>query len=78
MEAVRNLNEISNRLESLNNLYSVWHFNHYLRVTYVSPTWLVVWDHRHSPPERHDFRDIGDHEIVCRLTAVQLQKLATE
>ena len=76
MEAVRSLNEISARLESLNNLYSVWHFNDYLRVTYVSPAWIVVWDHRHSPPERHDFRDVGDHEAICRLAAEQLQKLA--
>jgi hypothetical protein len=78
MEMMRSLIEISTRLENLNNLYSVWQFNHYLRVTYVSPTWLVIWDHRHNPPERHDFKDVGDHKTVCRLTAEHLQKLAVD
>ena len=78
MEAVRSLTAISTRLENLNNIYSIWQFNSYLRVTYVSPTWLVVWDHRHSPPERHDFKDVGDHQTVCQLAAEQLQKMSPE
>ena len=78
MVVMRGLTEISTRLERLNNLYSVWQFNRYLRVTYVSPSWLVVWDHRYSPPKRHDFKDMGDHENVCRLAAAHLQKLAPD
>jgi hypothetical protein len=65
-------------LIKLNNIYSIWQFNSYLRVTYVRPSWLVVWDHRYSPPQRYDFKETGDHEEVCRLTAQQLQKLAAE
>ena len=64
------------KLNSLNNVYGIWRFNSYLRVTYVAPSWLVVWDHRCSPPERYDFREVGDHLTVCRLAADQLRRLA--
>ena len=64
------------KLNSLNNIYGIWRFNSYLRVTYVAPTWLVVWDHRHSPPARYDFKDSGDHQTVCRLAADHLQRLS--
>jgi hypothetical protein len=64
------------KLNNLNNIYSIWRFNSYLRVTYVAPTWLVVWDHRHNPPTRYDFKDTDDHQTVCRLAADQLQKLS--
>jgi hypothetical protein len=63
-------------LNNLNSIYSIWHFNSYLRVTYIGPAWLVVWDHRHSPPQRYDFKDTDDHWAVCRMAAAQLQKLA--
>ena len=66
------------KLNNLNNNYSVWHFNSYLRVTYIQPAWLVVWDHRQSPPQRYDIKVTDDHRAVCRLAAVQLQKLAEE
>lgn len=78
METTRDLAALGTKLESLNNIYSIWHFNSYLRVTYVSPGWLVIWDHRHNPPERCDFKDIQDHQSVCRLAAERLQKLATD
>ena len=78
VKAMRELTLLDTRLNNLNHIHSVWRFNSYLRVTYVSPKWLVVWDHRHSPPERHDFRDVGDHQTVCRLAAEHLQKLAPE
>ena len=66
------------KLNSLNNIYSIWYFNSYLRVTYVVRSWLVVWDHRHSPPQRYDFKQVGDHQLVCRLAADQLHKLAPD
>ncbi|MBZ0304085.1 MAG: hypothetical protein K8J31_30390 [Anaerolineae bacterium] len=65
-------------LTNLNNVFSIWQFNSYLRVTYVSPSWLVVWDHRFSPPQRYDFKQTGDHQLVCRMAADQLQQLAPD
>jgi hypothetical protein len=65
------------KLAYLSNIYSIWYFNNYLRVTYVARCWLVVWDHRVRPPERYDFkRTNSDHQTVCRLAADQLHKLA--
>ena len=78
MNEMRGLTPLGSKLRSLNNLYSVWYFNSYLRVTYVARSWLVVWDHRDSPPERYDFREVSDHGAVCRLAADQLHKLAAE
>jgi hypothetical protein len=70
------VNELANKLNSLNHIFGIWHFNNYLRVTYVAPDWLVVWDHRQNPPERYDFKDAGNHQTVCRLAADQLQRLS--
>lgn len=70
------MNALITNLAHLNSIYGIWRFNSYLRVTYVAPAWLVVWDHRQSPPERYDFKDVGDHQAVCRLAADQLQKLS--
>lgn len=75
MEEVQDLTTIGMKLDSLNNIYSVWYFNDYLRVTYVAHNWLVVWDHRYSPPKRFDFKEVGDHQTVCSLAAEQLQTL---
>jgi hypothetical protein len=66
---------LSTHLSTLNRIFGIWRFNSYLRVTYVGPDWLVVWDHRQSPPQRYDFKEVGNHENVCRLAAEQLQKM---
>ena len=66
------------KLNSLNHICSIWYFNSYLRVTYVVPNWLVVWDHRHNPPHRYDFQEVGDHQLVCRMAADQLHRLAQD
>ena len=63
------------RLGGLNYMNSVWHFNDFLRVTYVAPAWLVVWDHRRRPPQRFDIKAVGDHEAVCNMAAERLQAL---
>lgn len=78
MEAMRDLTALGIKLSSLSSIYSIWYFNRYLRVTYVAPNWLVVWDHRYSPPQRYDIKEIGNHEAVCRLAAEQLNTLAAE
>ena len=78
MIETRDLTTVSAKISSLNNIYSIWYFNSYLRVTYVARNWLVVWDHRDRPPERYDFKEGGDHGTVCRLAAEQLRKLAPE
>ena len=78
MKERRALTALGIKLASLNNVYSIWYFNRYLRVTYVARNWLVVWDHRDSPPGRYDFREVSDHGAVCRLAAEQLHKLTAE
>lgn len=78
MEDMRGLTTIDTKLHNLSNMFSIWQFNSYLRVTYVAPNWLVIWDHRHSPPVRHDIKEDGDHEEVCRLAADQLRRLSAE
>jgi hypothetical protein len=78
MEEIRSLTTLGSKLDSLNNIYSIWYFNSYLRVTYVAPDWLVVWDHRSDPPQRYDIKKTGDHAAVCRLTEAQLKKLAAD
>ena len=75
MQAASDLTVITMKLDNLNNIYSVWRFNEYLRVTYVARGWLVVWDHRASPPQRYDIKETGDHATTCKRTAEQLQKL---
>jgi hypothetical protein len=72
------VDELARKLKSLNNIYSVWRFNRYLRVTYVAPDWLVVWDHRQTPPNRYDIKGAGNHEAVCRQAADQLQNLSLD
>lgn len=73
---ILDLAAIATKLNSLNTIYSVWRFNKHLRVTYVAPGWLIVWNHRENPPQRYDIREAGDHATVCDLAAAQLQKLA--
>lgn len=71
-----NVTTIDIKLNSLNHIHSIWQFNSYLRVTYVAPDWIVVWDHRQTPPARYDFKATGDHDTACRLAAEQLRILA--
>ena len=78
MEDMRSLTAVRTKLYNLSNMFSIWQFNSYLRVTYVAPNWLVVWDHRHSPPVRYDIKEMSDHETVCRLAADQLRRLSAE
>jgi hypothetical protein len=78
MEVMCGLTILGVRLNQLNHIYSIWRFNSYIRVTYVSQGWLVIWDHRHAPPARHDFRNNGDHETICKLAADYLQILESE
>lgn len=63
------------KLTGLDNIFSVWYFNDYLRVTYVSKGWLVVWDHRDHPPTRYDCKNL-DHQEACESAAITLQDLA--
>lgn len=65
------------KLNGLSRVYSVWHFNSYLRVTYVTNGWLVVWDHRDSPPVRYDCKT-DDHPAACLLAAKKLRELAVQ
>lgn len=62
------------KLAGLNNIFGIWHFNKYLRVTFVSEGWLIVWDHRNHPPERHDCH-MQSHHDACKLAAAKLQEL---
>lgn len=63
------------KLNTLSGIYGVWHFNNYLRVTYVTDGWLVVWDHRSSPPMRYDCKT-DDHRGACVLASNKLKELA--
>lgn len=62
------------RLAGLNSIFSVCCFNNYLRVTFVSHGWLIVWDHRNRPPIRYDCKTLDHHE-ACELAAIMLQEL---
>jgi len=62
------------KLAGLNNIFGIWHVNNYLRVTFVSQGWLVVWDHRSHPPLRHDCKG-QDHRDTCALAESKLREL---
>lgn len=62
------------KLSSLNNIFGIWRFNAYLRVTFVCKGWLIVWDHRSQPPARHDCKT-HDHHETCNLAASILHEL---
>ena len=63
------------KLTGLDGIFGVWYFNNYLRVTFVSKGWLVVWDHRDCPPTRYDCKT-PDHQETCELAAILLRDLA--
>lgn len=63
------------KLTALDGIYGVWHFKPYLRVTYVSQGWLIVWDHRSNPPERYDCK-APDHSQTCAIAADKLRELS--
>lgn len=62
------------KLAELNRVFGIWHYNHYLRVTYVAAGWLVVWDHRGHPPTRYDCQ-MDDHLEACQLAENKLREL---
>lgn len=64
------------KLIGLNDIYSIWHWNDNLRVTFVSKGWLIVWDHRQRPPTRYDCRS-NNHQEACTLAADKLAELTT-
>ena len=63
MEDMRGLTTLDTKLHNLSNMFSIWQFNSYLRVTYVAPELEGCG---------------GDHEEVCRLAADQLRRLSAE
>lgn len=64
------------QLAELNTTFGIWYYNTYLRVTFVSKHWLVVWDHRQQPPARYDCK-ATNHRETCMMTADKLEELAT-
>lgn len=64
------------RIYRMNALFSIWRCNERVRVTFVAPGWLIVWDHRSSPPVRYDCRD-DNHAAVCDLAIRKLRDLAS-
>lgn len=65
------------KLVGLNSIFGIWRFNDYLRVTFVYEGWLIVWDHRNSPPIRHDCK-AKNHQDTCVLAANKLQELCSK
>jgi hypothetical protein len=63
-------------INGLNGVFGVWHFNSYLRVTFVANGWLVVWDHRDNPPTRYDCK-AANHQATCELASSKLRELTT-
>ncbi len=62
------------QLVELNTTYGIWYYNTYLRVTFVSKNWLVVWDHRAKPPVRYDCKG-PNHNETCMMAADKLEDL---
>ena len=66
---------LNNMISKMNTNSSIWHYTDYFRVTYVCEGWLIVWDHRQSPPTRYDCRDIN-HDTACNSVVDKLVELA--
>jgi hypothetical protein len=64
------------KIFQLDNIFSFWYFNKYLRIAYVSKGWLTVWDHRNSPPTRHDCKNT-DHNEACQMAIAEIRALTT-
>jgi hypothetical protein len=62
------------KIYQLDNIFSFWYFNNYLRIAYVSDGWLTVWDHRQSPPIRYDCKN-RDHNIACDMAIEKIGAL---
>jgi hypothetical protein len=59
----------------MNTLFGIWHYNDRIRVTYVSQGWLVVWDHKQTPPRRYDCQN-KDHHEACTTAINKLREIA--
>lgn len=62
------------KIYRLNNNYSFWYFNNYLRVAYIHKGWVTVWDHRQSPPTRYDCKN-SDHHDACDMAIEKIHSL---
>ena len=50
------------KVYKMNTVFGIWNYSKYLRITYVSQGWLVVWDHRQTPPTRYDCQSNNHHD----------------
>jgi len=66
---------IYEKVSQLNNVFGVWRLSNRLRVTYVSPCYLVVWDHEQNPPKRYDCKGIN-HDETCHSVVNRIHELS--
>lgn len=64
------------KVYKMNTVFGIWRYSERIRVTYVSPTWLVVWDHKQSPPTRYDCHG-KTHDEACSSVINKLQELTS-
>ena len=67
--------KLYDRIYKMNTNYGIWRYSERLRITYVSPGWLVVWDHYQNPPDRYDCH-AKTHDKACEAVLLKLGELA--
>jgi len=67
---------VYDKIFNLDTNFGIWRYTDRLRITYVSPCWLVVWDHQQKPPARYDCQ-ASDHPETCVLAEKKLRELQT-
>lgn len=64
------------KVSNLNSIFGVWQYTKALRITYVAQKWLIVWDHKQTPPVRYDCQGETHHE-ACTSAVNKLNELIT-
>jgi len=71
------MDDVYNKISKMNTVFGIWNYSDYLRVTYVAQGWLIVWDHRQSPPTRYDCKE-SEHDQACQLALEKLRELTAK
>lgn len=66
--------DVFDSVSKMSTVFGIWNFNNRLRVTYVSQGWLIVWDHKETPPIRYDCQE-KSHTEACISVVNKLDEL---
>jgi len=66
--------DLYEKVSNLDTIFGIWHYTDHIRVTYVAVGWLIVWDHKQSPPTRYDCHH-DTHQAACDSAVAKIKEL---